>query len=317
MTAGGILRRFANLIPVWLGVSALAFALGTLAPGDPAEMLLQRRTGEPPTQQAVVLMRHQLGLDAAMPVRYLRWLGAALRGDLGTSLRSGSPVIEDLSGRFPATLELSLAALLLGACIALPLGIGAARRRGSIIDHGARLFAIAGASVPSFLSGYVLILIFAVGLQALPVAGRGGVLHLILPSITLALGFAAALTRLTRAALLEELGEDYVRTARAKGLSERAVLLRHALRIALVPVLTFAATRFGHLLAGAAIVETVFGWPGIGTHIVDSIYDRDYPAIQGFVLFMGTVFVLLNLAVDLAYRALDPRVREREDRWAS
>lgn len=314
---GGILRRFANLLPVWLGISALAFALGTLAPGDPAEMLLQRRTGEPPTQQAVAQMRHQLGLDAPLPVRYLHWLGAALRGDLGTSLRSGSPVSSDLADRFPATLELSLAALLLGACIALPLGICAARWRNSILGHGARVFAIVGASLPSFFSGYVLILIFAVGLRVLPVAGRGGPAHLVLPAITLALGFAAALTRLTRAALLEELGEDYVRTARAKGLSERVVLLRHALRIALVPVVTFAATRFGHLLAGAAIVETVFGWPGIGKHIVDSIYDRDYPAIQGFVLFMGTVFVLLNLAVDLSYRALDPRVRAPKGRWVS
>lgn len=313
----GILRRVANLFPVWLGVSALAFALGSLAPGDPAEMLLQRRTGEPPTQQAVLRMRHDLGLDAPLPVRYGRWLGAALRGDLGTSLRSGSAVLSDLSGRFPATLELALAALLLGSCLALPLGIGAARRRGSVLDHATRLFAIAGASLPTFFSGYVLILVFAVGLRALPVAGRGGVAHLVLPAITLALGFAAALARLTRAALLEELGEDHVRTARAKGLPERVVLVRHALRVALVPVVTFAATRFGHLLAGAAIVETVFGWPGIGKHIVDSIYDRDYPAIQGFVLFTGTVFVILNLAVDLAYRALDPRVRAREDPWAS
>src|SRR5579859_4563656 len=199
---GGILRRLANLIPVWLGVSALAFALGTLAPGDPAEMLLHRLTGEPPTEEAVLQMRHQLGLDAPLPLRYLRWLAAALRGDLGISLRSGSPVVRDLFDRFPATLELSLAALLLGACLALPLGTEAARRRGSPLDHGARLFAIGAASMPSFFSGYVFILIFAVGLGALPVAGRGGLSHLILPAITLSLGFAAGLTRLTRAALL-------------------------------------------------------------------------------------------------------------------
>lgn len=314
---GGILRRFAHLVPVWLGVSALAFALGTLAPGDPAEALLQRRTGEPPTQEAVLRMRHDLGLDEALPVRYLGWVGAAVRGDLGTSLRSGSPVANDLAGRFPATLQLSLVALLLAAAVALPLGIGAARWRGSMLDHGARIFSIVASSLPSFFSGYVLILIFAVGLHALPVAGRGGLAHLILPAVTLALGFAASLTRLTRAALLEELSEDYVRTARAKGLSEGAILLRHALRIALVPVVTFVATRFGHLLAGAAIVETVFGWPGVGKHIVDSIYDRDYPAIQGFVLFMGTIFVVLNLGIDLLYRVLDPRVGAREGGWAS
>lgn len=310
-----ILRRVANLLPVWLGISALAFGIGALAPGDPAEALLQRRQGEPPTREAVERLRHELGLDAPLPVRYARWLSTAARGDLGTSLRSGSKVRSDLSDRFPATLELSTAALLLGVCVALPLGIGAATRRGSALDHAARLFAIAGASLPTFVSGYVLILAFAVGLGALPVAGRGGLAHLVLPSVTLALGFAAALTRLTRAALLDELGEDYVRTARAKGLPERTVVLRHALRIALVPVATFIATRFGHLLAGAAIVETIFGWPGIGKHVVDSIYDRDYPAIQGFVLFMGTLFVALNLVVDLSYPALDPRVRAREGRW--
>ena len=314
---GGILRRLANLVPVWLAVSALAFAIGTLAPGDPAEMLLQRRTGEPPPRDAVIAMRHVLGLDAAVPVRYLRWLGAALHGDLGTSLRSGGPVLTDLLERFPATVELAVAAFLIGAFIGVPLGIAAAWRARSTLDHGARLCAILAASMPTFFSGYVFILVFAVRLHALPVAGRGGVRHLVLPALTLALGFAAGLTRLARAALLEELGEDYVRTARAKGLTEHAVVLRHALRIALVPVVTFAGTRFGHLLAGAAIVETVFGWPGIGKHIVDSIYDRDFPAIQGFVLFMGTAFVLVNLAVDLAYRMLDPRVRSRERRWAS
>ena len=311
-----ILRRLANLVPVWLGVSLLVFALGVLAPGDPAEALLQRRTGEPPTQQAVLEMRHQLGLDAPLPVRYARWLLAAVQGDLGVSLRTGAPVISDLRERFPATLELSLSALLLGLGIALPLGVGAAARAGSLLDHAARLFAIAGSSIPTFFSGYVLILLFSVTLHWLPVAGRGGVSHLVLPATTLALGFAAALARLTRAALLEELGEDYVRTARAKGLPERTVVLKHALRIALVPVVTFATTRFGHLLAGAAVVETVFGWPGIGKHIVDSIYDRDYPAIQGFVLFMGTVFVALHLAVDLVYPAIDPRVGARERSWA-
>jgi peptide/nickel transport system permease protein len=312
-----ILRRLANLLPLWLGISLIAFALGALAPGDPAEVVLQRRTGEPPTYEAVIAMRHQLGLDAPLPVRYARWLGAALRGDLGTSLRTGAPVLSDLRDRFPATLELSMAALLFGICLALPLGIAAATRRGSAIDHAARFFAVAGASLPSFFSGYLLILVFAVVLHALPVSGRGGFAHLILPAVTLSLGFAAIMARLTRAALLDELGEDYVRTARAKGLPERTVVLRHALRLALVPVVTFATTRFGHLLAGAAIVETVFGWPGIGKHIVDSIYDRDYPAIQGYVLFMGTIFVALNLAVDLIYRSIDPRVGARDRAWAS
>jgi peptide/nickel transport system permease protein len=300
-------RRIADLLIVWLAVSMLAFAVGSLAPGDPAEMMLQRQTGEPPSRAAVVALRTRLGLDDPLPLQYARWVGRALRGDLGVSYRSGEPVLRDLTNRLPATIELAIAAFALALIVALPLGVFSAARRGWWIDHATRAAALLGASVPSFVSGYVLILVFSVSLRALPVAGRGGVAHLILPAVTLASGVAAGLLRLTRAALLEELAQDYVRTAYAKGLRERAVLLRHALRGALVPVVTLAAVRFGHLIGGAAIVETVFAWPGVGKHVVDSIYARDYPAVQGFVLFLGTAFVGLNLLVDLSYRALDPR----------
>jgi peptide/nickel transport system permease protein len=269
--------------------------------------MLQRQTGEAPPRAAVEALRKRLGLDAPIPFRYARWLVRCLHGDLGISYRSGEPVLGDLADRLPATVELAVAAFALALAVSLPLGIVSASRRGSIIDHAARAAALLGASVPSFLSGYVLILVFAVSFRALPVAGRGGVAHLVLPAVTLASGVAAGLLRLTRAALLEELAQDYVRTARAKGLREGVVLFRHALRGALVPVVTVGAVRLGHLIGGAAIVETVFAWPGVGKHIVDSIYARDYPAIQGFVLFLGTVFVALNLVVDVSYRRLDPR----------
>ena len=302
-------RRVFDVLAVWVAVSILAFAVGSLAPGDPAEMMLQRQTGEPPSREAVEALRRRLGLDAPLPVRYARWVGRSLRGDLGVSYRTGEPVLRDLADRLPATIELAMAAFVLALGVSLPLGILSAARRGSWLDHASRAAALFGVSVPSFVSGYLLILAFAVSLRMLPVAGRGGISHLILPAVTLASGVAAGLLRLTRAALLEELSQDYIRTAYAKGLRERTVLLRHALRGALVPVVTLAAVRFGHLIGGAAIVETVFAWPGVGKHIVDSIHARDYPAIQGFVLFLGTTFVALNLLVDVSYRALDPRAR--------
>ena len=302
-------RRVLYLVPVWLGISLLAYGLSTLAPGDPARILLQRQFGEIPSEEAVQEMRHQLGLDDPFPIRYARWLAHAARGDLGTSFHTGEPVLRALADRFPATLQLATAALLVGLVISLPLGVVSAVRRDAPIDHGSRLLALLGASMPSFWLGYVLIITFAVALKLLPVAGYGDLPHLVLPALTLGLGAAASLTRLTRASLLEVLEEDYVRTARAKGLPEAATVLRHALRNALIPITTLIGMRFGHLLGQAFIVETVFAWPGIGKYVVDSIYDRDYPTIQGFVLFTGTVFVLLNLLVDLSYPWLDPRVR--------
>lgn len=304
-----ILQRLANLVPVWLGISLLAYSLANLAPGDPAYIILRRQTGEVPSDAAVQALRQQLGLNDAFPIRYGRWVAHAITADLGTSYRTGEPVLRGLGDRFLATLQIAVAALLVGITIALPLGVLSAVRRNSPIDHASRVLALVGASMPSFWLGYVLIIVFAVSLRVAPVAGYGTPQHLLLPALTLGLGAAAGLTRLTRASLLEVLGEDYVRTARAKGLSERAAVIRHALRSVLIPITTMLGMRFGWLLGGAVIVETVFGWPGIGKFVVDSIYDRDYPVIQGFVLFMGTVFVLLNLLVDVAYVWLDPRVR--------
>lgn len=304
-----LLRRLANVVLVWLGISLLAYSLANLAPGDPAYIMLRRQTGEVPSDAEVQALRAELGLNDPFPIRYGRWLGHAVTGDLGTSYRTGEPVLRGLSDRFMATLEVAVSALLVAVAVALPLGITSAVRRNGALDHASRLVALIGASMPSFWLGYVLIIVFAVSLKLLPVAGYGTPQHLLLPALTLGLGAAAGLTRLTRASLLEVLDEEYVRTARAKGLSERAAVLRHALRSALIPIITIVGMRFGFLLGGAVIVETVFAWPGVGKFVVDSIYDRDYPVIQGFVLFMGTVFVLLNLLVDVSYVWLDPRIR--------
>jgi peptide/nickel transport system permease protein len=309
-----ILRRLILLIPIWLGITLMAFGLGRLAPGDPARLIAERQVDGLATPAQIERVRAEYGLADALPIQYARWVGNALQGNLGESFKTGGPVLEELTRRFPATLELAVYGMLVGIALALPLGIQAAVRRGSVVDHASRLVALAGASLPSFWLAFLLIIVFSVNLRLLPVAGRSTPQHLILPAITLGFALAAPLTRLTRSSMLEVLGEDYVRTARAKGLHEGAVILRHALRNALIPVVTVAGMSFGHLLGGAVIVETVFAWPGVGKLVIDSIFDRDYPLIQGYVLFMGTIFVLINLAVDLLYLWLDPRVQLAAER---
>lgn len=304
-----ILRRLLLLLPVWVGITLLAFGLGRLAPGDPARLIAQQLADGPPTAAQVEQARREFGLDDPLPVQYGRWLGNVFRGDLGTSFKTGGPVLRELSSRFPATLQLAVTSMLLGLALSVPLGILAAVRRGSAVDHLSRVAALAGASLPSFWLGFLLIIVFAVKLRLVPVAGRGSLQHLILPGLTLGFGMAAPLTRLTRSSMLEVLSDDYITTARAKGLGERLVVLRHGFRNALIPVVTVAGMSFGHLLGGAVIVETVFAWPGVGKFVIDSILARDYPLIQGYVLFMGTLFVLINLAVDLMYVWLDPRIQ--------
>lgn len=314
--SGWVARRFGGGIIVWLLISLIAFSLGALAPGDPAELILLRRGGDQPSAIEVRQLRHQLGLDRPFAVRYAAWLSAAVRGDFGNSYRTGRPVVQEIGERLPATLALAVTALLLGLVLAIPLAVLSAAWRDTSLDHGARVVALLGVSLPSFWLAYVLILLFAVKLGFFPVSGTGGLRHLVLPSVTLAIGGAASIARLLRASLLDELGTEYVRTARAKGLPGWLVLMRHALRNALNPVVTISAIRFGRLLGEAVIVETVFGWPGVGRWMVESIYDRDYPGIQGFVIYIATVFIVINVAVDLTYRTLDPRVRTG-DRFAT
>lgn len=304
-----VLRRIGLLVPVWLGISLFAFVLSHLSPGDPAELILLQRTGEAPSAEEVEALREELGLDDPLPVQFGRWVVDAATGDLGTSYRSGRSVFGELARRSVDTLRLAVPALGVALGISIPVGVLAAIRRNTVADHVSRIAALLGDSIPAYWLGYLLIILFSVHLGLLPVAGAGSWQHLVLPAVTLGMGTTAVLMRLTRSSLLEVLGEDYVRTARAKGLRERTVIAPHALKNALIPVVTVAGIVFGHFLTGAVIVETVFSWPGVGKYVIDSIFNRDYPVIQGFVVLAGTVFVLVNLVVDLLYVWLDPRVR--------
>lgn len=304
-----ILRRLVYLVPVWIGISLVAFLLANLTPGDPARLALQRELGRQPTAAETAVARDRLGLDDPAPLRYLRWLQDALTGDLGMSYRSGTPVLDSLVDRFPQTLQIGGLGLLMAIAIAIPLGVLAAVYRRGPIDHLSRVLALLGASMPSYWVAYLLILLFSVHLGMLPVAGSQTWQHAIMPAVTLGIGGSASLMRLARSEMLETLGQDYIRTARAKGLRSRSLLVRHALRNTMIPISTVLGMRFAGMLGGAVIVETIFSWPGIGKLVVDAIFDRDYPMIQGFVIFMGTVFLLINLIVDVGYGLIDPRIR--------
>jgi peptide/nickel transport system permease protein len=301
--------RIISLIPLWFGVSIIAFGLINLVPGDAAVIIAQRVSDVPPTEEQIAEIRREYGLDRPLPIRYGKWLWSALQGDFGVSYRTKKPVLDELVSRFPATLQIACLALLIALATALPLGILAAVYQGKLPDTAARITALLGVSIPNYWLGYLLILLFAITLGWFPVGGRDGFDSLVLPALTLGLGRAATLMRLTRSSLLEKLGEDFIRTAHAKGLSGWKVILKHALKGALIPVVTVLGISSGHLLGGAVIVERIFAYPGVGDLLVTSIYDRDYPVIQGFVLFMGTIFILLNLIADVLYTWIDPRIR--------
>lgn len=303
-----LVGRLLALVPTWLVISFVAFLVASSAPGDPALIVLRQRGPDPPTAAEIAELRHQLRLDGPFLARYGRWLGAAVRGDLGTSFK-GFPVRSVIQKRFGATLQLAVPAFILALLIALPLGALSAVRRGSLLDHGVRLVSLTLASLPSFWLGYLLIIVLSVKLHLLPVAGQGSWRNMVMPVVTLAVGTGASLGRLVRSSLLENMESDYLRTARAKGLTESAVLAAHALPNSLLAMVTASGLRFARLLAGAAIVETVFSWPGIGRLLVEAVNDRDFPTIQGIVLFSGTLFVLINLFADLAVTRLDPRIR--------
>jgi peptide/nickel transport system permease protein len=304
-----VLRRIAAIVPIWVGISLAAFLLAQLAPGDPARLQAQALLGRPPTEAEIAVERAHLGLDRPAPARFASWVWDAARGDLGVSYRSGEPVRQTLLARLPKTIEIAIIALGISLAIALPAGVYSAVRRNSWLDHITRGISLGFSSMPSYWLAYLLILLFAVRLHWLPVAGSGTWKHAILPSATLGLAGAAVLIRLTRSEVLEVLGRDFVRTARAKGLAERRVLIGHVLRNALMPVSTMAGLQFAGLLSGAVIVETVFAWPGVGRLAVDAVAARDYPTIQAFVVLSGTLFIAINLAVDLLYAWCDPRIR--------
>ena len=303
------LRRCLLVVPTLLGVSLLAFALANLAPGDPAEQLIRRVSDRPPTDAEIREARRELGLDRPLVVQFGRWVADAARGDLGISYSTRQPVAAELRRSIPRTLELAVPAALLALAVAIPLGSYTALRRGRPADQVVRLGAMAAASMPSFWLALLLVLSFAVTLPWLPASGRGSLSTFVLPVLTLALEPSAVLSRFARSSMLEVLGQDYVRTARAKGLSEWMTVGSHALRNALIPVMTYFGSRLGHLIAGAVIVESIFVWPGIGRLTVDAVAQRDYPMVQGVVVFAGGAFALISLAVDLSYAVVDPRIR--------
>jgi len=300
-----IARRLLLTVPVLLGVATLVFSLIHLIPGDPAQAML----GETASPQDVADLRARLGLDRPLASQYLSFLNGVVRGDLGRSLRTNEPVVPALLERMPATVELAIAAMLVALVIAIPLGVAGAVWRGTAIDHVAMTLSLAGVSIPNFWLGPLLALLFAVEFGWLPVSGRGTWAHLVLPAISLGASLAAILARMTRATLLEELREQYVTAARARGASWTRAILRHAFRNSLIPVVTLLGLQFGAVLTGAVITETIFAWPGIGRLLIQSIGFRDYPLVQGCILLIALTYVAVNLATDLLYGFIDPRIR--------
>ncbi|SMB83271.1 ABC transporter permease [Deinococcus hopiensis] len=301
------LKRLAGTLPVLLGVTLLVFGLLRLTPGDPLTALVGDELGGISATQLAQL-RRQYGLDGPWYVQYGAFMEKLAGGDL-VSLRTQRPVVEEIAARFPYTLQLTVVAVFLAALIAVPLGVIAALRRGSPADLLVMGLALLGVSVPTFWLGIMLMLAFALGLGWLPPSGSGGPEYFVLPTATLTFASVALIARMTRASLLETLDQDYVRTARAKGLRESRVVTRHALRSALVPIVTVIGLEFGALLSGAAVTETIFAWPGLGRLTVQAIASRDLPLIEGIVIFTAVLYTLVNLTVDLLYAALNPRIR--------
>jgi peptide/nickel transport system permease protein len=304
-----ILRRLLLAIPVFIGVTLVTFILMYVVPGDPVTALVDEKMASTDPVGAR-LFREKWGLDDPVPVQYLKFLANAARGDLGLSYRSEQPVLESILERFPATATLAVAALGIAILIGIPLGIVAAIRQNTALDSASIMLATFGVSVPNFWLGLLLIYVIAVQLRWLPPSGYGPPYpYLIMPAITLGTGLSAVIARLTRSSMLEVIRQDYVRTARAKGLAERRVIAGHALRNAAIPIVTIVGVQISGLLSGAVITERVFSWPGVGRLLLDSIGARDLPVVQGCVLFIATIFIGLNLLVDLSYAWLDPRIR--------
>jgi len=300
-----LVRRLLLAVPVVLGVATLVFLLIHLIPGDPVEIML----GESALPADRDALREALGLDRPILEQYGSFLWGLCRGDLGVSLQQRRSVTALIREHYPATLELTLAAMLISLLIALPAGILSGIRQYSFWDHSTMFLALLGVSMPNFWLGPLLIWVFSIQLGWFPVSGKGGLAHLLLPALTLGASMAAIVARMTRSSVLEVLREDYVMTARAKGLSEARIILKHVLRNAMLPVLTVVGLQFGALLAGSIITETIFSWPGLGTLMVKAIQTRDYPVVQGCVLVIALSYVLVNLLTDLLYGVIDPRIR--------
>ena len=300
-----ILRRLLHIIPVLFGVTLLTFSMLHLIPGDPAQIL----AGPDASASDIMALRQQMGLDRPLAVQYVGYLEGLAQGDLGRSMSTRRPVLEELMDRFPNTLILAVAGVGVAVLLGIPIGVFAAIRARTMVDHAAMVLALLGISAPAFWLGFILMMVFSVHLGWFPSAGYRSWGHLVLPAFTLGTGAMAIVARMTRSSLLEVLNQDYVRTARAKGLHEVLVIAKHALRNALIPTTTVVGLSFGSLLGGAVLTEMVFAWPGLGRLIVYSIGIRDLPVIQGAVLLLALTFVLVNLGVDLLYGLIDPRVR--------
>lgn len=301
-----LFKRLLLVLPVIWAVVTLVFLLIHIVPGDPVRNAL----GENATEAQVIELKRKLGLDLPLSRQYLNYWRGVVTGNLGVSLvNPADDVLEKILSRYPATVELALAGMLVAILIAIPLGVTAGTHQGKWIDNLASVVALLGISTPGFVLGPLMIYLFAIKLDLLPVSGRYGPEYLILPAITMGSALAAILTRMVRSSVIEEMNEDYVRTARAKGLSERRVIYKHVLKNGLIPVVTVIGLQFGVLLAGAIITETIFSWPGLGRLTIDSINSRDYPMVQGCILMIAMTYILANLVTDFAYRLLDPRIR--------
>ncbi|MDL2237124.1 ABC transporter permease [Christensenellaceae bacterium OttesenSCG-928-K19] len=303
-----LVKRLLQIIPVLLGVTVLTFLLMRLAPGDAALMKLQSM-GIDPTPEALFAMRERLGLDQPLFTQYWIWLGDVLRLDLGNSIITGRPVLEEFALRFSNTLQLALASMGVIAAIAFPVGVLSAMRKNRMFDGASRMGSIFIMSIPSYCVGLLLIILFSVKLRLLPSFGTGTPLHIVMPSLALSLGLAAYYSRFIRSTLLEELSKDYIKAARARGASTAVLVWRHALKNAATPIITSLGMSFGLLLGGSAVVELIFSWPGVGKYLVESILQRDYPAVQGCVFLIALLFVAINLCIDIVCMLLDPRTR--------
>lgn len=299
-------RRLLATIPVLFGVSLLVFSMLHLVPGDPVKMMLSEFQTTP---EQLAKLRSQLYLDKPLPVQFGRFVQGAVTGDLGYSIRTKRPVTAEIAANLPSTLELAVAGLAIAMVIGVTLGVLAAVKQHTWLDAGSMFFALIGVSMPSFWLGLLLIFALSLKIKLFPATGGGDVKHLVLPALTLGLSASAIIARLTRSSMLEVLRQEYITTARAKGLRERHVILGHALKNALIPVVTIFGLQFGQLLAGTVVIETVFGRPGIGRLVVDAILAKDFPLVQGIVLFVAVSYVLVNLVVDLLYALIDPRIR--------
>jgi peptide/nickel transport system permease protein len=300
-----LVRRALLTIPVLIGVSTITFFLLYLVPGDPVDLILGDRASDGDRD----VLRRNLGLDQPIADQYLKFISDLLQGDLGRSIFSSRPVLEEIAARFPATLELTAGAILLSILIGIPLGVLTAVRHNSVFDQALLVVSLFGISIPGFLLGPLLIWIFAIQLNLFPVSERGGLEHLFLPALSLALPLGSILMRVTRAAILEVINEEYITVARSKGLAPRTLYFKHALSNAMIPILTTVGLQIGALLTGTVITETIFDWPGLGTLLFGAIQKRDYPLVQGCILTVATIYVLVNLFTDILYGVANPKVR--------